>query len=284
MSQEAEELKTETDQDRGMVNPTPIAAKEKRSHSRQPSRVKNHSKSSATIASPKVILNLNRDLSIMSNRSPVPKLKVRKSSAQRSSQKSIPSKKQVFTHLQDVHPISETLNDKRVDDSYQEPARKVKRVISASSKRSLSTQRPKKLHRSPFDIDTIVERTIDRNDYKNLPKLPPLNASIKAKIVSDMAWRRSHRVPSAKRTPSAKRITRNFTKDPSGMSRIVSIDDNKKLAASLSNGGGKKSVASLPDLDTSSTIVPFANGTLSKRRVHADGLKMLEYHYELIED
>ena len=30
--------------------------------------------------------------------------------------------------------------------------------------------------------------------------------------------------------------------------------------------------------------MPFANGTLSRRRVHADGLKMLENHYELIEE
>ena len=187
-----------------------------------------------------------------------------------------------MTPWQDVHPISETLNVKSAADEYQEPARKViKRVISASSsKRSLSTQRPmkKKQSRSPFDIDTIVERTIDRSDFKSLPKLPPLNAGIKAKIVSDMAWRSSHRIPSAKRTPSAKRITRNFTRDPSGLSRIISIDDNKKLAAT---GEGKNS---LPDLDTSNSIVPFPNGTLSKRRVHADGLKMLENHYELIEE
>ena len=105
---------------------------------------------------------------------------------------------------------------------------------------------------------------------KSLPQLAPVS-SIKENVKFNTVSKHSYRIP------SATRITRNFNKDPSGKSRIVSIEDTAAVS-------GKEFDQSFPNFDIQSQIVPFANGSLGKRRVHADGLKMLENHYELIEE
>lgn len=142
------------------------------------------------------------------------------------------------------------------------------------------------------DFDVIEEQGLEHmDDNISLPNLHSLESEKLTGVnkLNDQKLNHSMGLRSVGQVSISQTRLKKFNQDLSGKSRIVSITDKAAMDSS-SLAGDMRSLSrsgkgsNLAHFEVQAPIVAFPNGALSRRRVHADGLKMLANRYELIEE